>query len=110
VGQTLYEGDAKDRRAILGHHSEQFTMAVYRKPIAERQQAWIEELASRVSRKGGEEAEERKRMNCPIRSIRPLTAKKLRSFAVSQGTRGKGPRRTREVNFREEPLMPCQAR
>jgi integrase len=48
---TLYEGDAKDRQAILGHHSEQFTMAVYRKPIAERQQKSVEELESRLAGK-----------------------------------------------------------
>ena len=46
---TLYEGDAKDRQAILGHHSEQFTMAVYRKAIQPRQQASVEELESRLS-------------------------------------------------------------
>jgi integrase len=48
---TLYEGDAKDRQAILGHHSEQFTMAVYRKAIQSRQQASVEELESRLAGK-----------------------------------------------------------
>jgi len=44
---TLYEGDAKDRQAILGHHSEQFTMAVYQKAIPTRQQESVEELEAR---------------------------------------------------------------
>jgi integrase len=48
---TLYEGDSKDRQAILGHHSEQFTMAVYRKAIAPRQQASVEELEARLGGK-----------------------------------------------------------
>jgi hypothetical protein len=48
---TLYDGDPKDRQAILGHHSEQFTMRVYQKPIAGRQQASVEELDSRLSGK-----------------------------------------------------------
>jgi integrase len=48
---TLYEGDAKDRQAILGHHSEQFTMAVYRKAIPARQQASVEELEARLTRR-----------------------------------------------------------
>jgi integrase len=30
---TLYEGDPRDRQAILGHHSEEFTRRVYQKPI-----------------------------------------------------------------------------
>jgi len=46
---TLYDGDGKDRQAILGHHSEAFTMRVYQKPIAARQQASIEELNSRLA-------------------------------------------------------------
>jgi integrase len=48
---TLYEGDPKDRQAILGHHSEQFTMAVYQKAIPARQQASVEELEARLTRK-----------------------------------------------------------
>jgi integrase len=48
---TLYEGDAKDRQAILGHHSEQFTQAVYQKAIPARQQASVEELESRLAGK-----------------------------------------------------------
>jgi integrase len=36
---TLYEGDPRDRRAILGHHSEEFTRREYQKPIADRQKA-----------------------------------------------------------------------
>jgi hypothetical protein len=105
---TLYEADGKDRQAILGHHSEQFTMAVYRKPIVERQQTSIEELESRLSRKAVKIHEEGKRMNCPIRPKRALTAKKLRSFACIPGYKRKGRRRTREVNFREN--RSCLAR
>ena len=45
---TLYEGDPRDRQAILGHHSEEFTAAVYQKPIAARQQASVENLDARL--------------------------------------------------------------
>ena len=31
---TLYEGDPRDRQAILGRHSEEFTRRIYQKPIA----------------------------------------------------------------------------
>jgi hypothetical protein len=34
----------KDRQAILGHHGEQFTIRVYQKPIATRQQTSVKEL------------------------------------------------------------------
>jgi hypothetical protein len=44
----LYEGDPRDRQAILGHHSEEFTAAVYQKPIAARQQASVENLDARL--------------------------------------------------------------
>lgn len=48
---TLYEGDPRDRQAIMGHHSAEFTMRVYQKPIAARQKASVEELDARLSRK-----------------------------------------------------------
>ena len=48
---TLYEGDPRDRQAILGHHSEEFTARVYQKPIADRQKASIEGLDSRYTGK-----------------------------------------------------------
>ena len=64
---TLYEGDAKDRQAILGHHSEQFTMAVYRKAIPARQQASVEDTDDQEDCEDGQKRG--KRMNCPIRSL-----------------------------------------
>jgi integrase len=48
---TLYEGDPRDRQAIMGHHSAEFTMRVYQKPIAARQQASVEELDARLNGK-----------------------------------------------------------
>jgi integrase len=48
---TLYEGDPRDRQAIMGHHSAEFTMRVYQKPIAARQQASVNELDARLSGK-----------------------------------------------------------
>jgi integrase len=39
---TLYEGDPRDAQAILGHHSAKFTLEVYKKPIAMRQQAGVD--------------------------------------------------------------------
>jgi len=46
---TLFDGDPKDRQAILGHHSEAFTRKIYQKAIAARQQASVEELAARLT-------------------------------------------------------------
>ena len=40
-----------DAQAILAHHSERFTAAVYKKSIAARQQAGVEELESRLTAK-----------------------------------------------------------
>ena len=48
---TLYDGHPKDRQAILGHYSEAFTMRVYQRAIAARQQASVEELDARLSGK-----------------------------------------------------------
>ena len=39
---TLFEGDPRDRQAILGHHSEELTRREYQKPIAARQKASVE--------------------------------------------------------------------
>jgi integrase len=44
---TLYEGDPRDRQAILGHHSEEFTRRVYQKPILDRQKASVNALEAR---------------------------------------------------------------
>jgi integrase len=46
---TLYEGDPRDRQAILGHHSEEFTRRVYQKPILDRQKASVNALEARLS-------------------------------------------------------------
>ena len=46
---TLFEGDIRDAQEILGHHSPEFTLRVYRKPITERQQAAIEALDKRLN-------------------------------------------------------------
>jgi integrase len=48
---TLYEGDPRDRQAILGHYSEEFTRRVYQKPILDRQKASVEGLDARFSGK-----------------------------------------------------------
>jgi integrase len=45
---TLFEGDLRDAQEILGHHSEAFTLRVYRKPIAERQRRAVEDLDARL--------------------------------------------------------------
>ena len=48
---TLYRGDPRDLQESLGHSDLKLTMAVYRKPIAERQQAAADELEARLSGK-----------------------------------------------------------
>jgi integrase len=48
---TLFEGDPRDRQAILGHHSEEFTARVYQKPIIDRQKASVEGLEARFTGK-----------------------------------------------------------
>jgi|SRR5579871_4725958 len=48
---TLYNGDPRDAQDILGHSTLDLTMRVYRKPIAPRQQAGVEELDARLSGK-----------------------------------------------------------
>jgi integrase len=59
---TLYDGDPRDLQAILGHSRLDMTMKRYKKPIAVRQQADVEELEARLSRKwsgclrGGQDA------------------------------------------------------
>jgi len=48
---TLFDGDPKDAQDILGHSTVDITMRVYKKSIAERQKASVEELEARLSRK-----------------------------------------------------------
>lgn len=48
---TLYHGDPRDLQAALGHADLALTMAVYRKPIADRQQAAADEMEARLSGK-----------------------------------------------------------
>ena len=48
---TLYRGDPRDLQASLGHSDLKLTMNIYRKPIADRQQAAIDELEARLSGK-----------------------------------------------------------
>jgi integrase len=45
---SLFEGDEADRTGIMGHHSPAFTLAVYRKPIEERQRGAVEALDRRL--------------------------------------------------------------
>ena len=66
---TLYEGDPRDRQAILGHHSEEFTARVYQKPIQDRQKASVEGLDGALDRQGSHDASTGNRLNffpsCP---------------------------------------------
>jgi integrase len=48
---TLYRGDPRDLQEALGHSDLKLTMGVYRKPIADRQQASADELEARISGK-----------------------------------------------------------
>lgn len=48
---TLYRGDPRDLQAALGHSDLKLTMGTYRKPIADRQQAAIDELEARLAGK-----------------------------------------------------------
>jgi integrase len=48
---TLCEGDLKEAQTILGHSTVELTMRIYKKPIAERRQASVEELDARLSGK-----------------------------------------------------------
>jgi hypothetical protein len=80
---TLYDGDPKDRQAILGHHSEQFTMRVYQKPIAARQQASVEELDSRADRQGCEDAQETRERMISSNSLQtPVERKEVNSSDI----------------------------
>lgn len=45
---SLFEGDTKDAQEILGHHSAAFTLQVYKKPLAERQQTAVEDVDRRL--------------------------------------------------------------
>ena len=47
---SLFQGDEADRTSIMGHHSTQFTLTRYRKPIMERRQKSIEELDQRIKK------------------------------------------------------------
>jgi integrase len=46
---TLFEGDAKDLQATLGHHFAAFTLDTYRKPLQARAAAATEDLDARLS-------------------------------------------------------------
>lgn len=48
---TLWEGDPRDGSSVLGHSDVKLTMRVYRKPIAERQLAAMEESNARLTGK-----------------------------------------------------------
>lgn len=54
---SLFEGDIKDAQEILGHHSAAFTLQVYKKPLAERQQTAVQDVDRRLKvvpiKKGG---------------------------------------------------------
>jgi|SRR5579871_301790 len=45
---TLFEGDIRDAQEILGHHSAAFTLQVYRKPVAARQQGAVDAMDKRL--------------------------------------------------------------
>jgi hypothetical protein len=45
---TLFEGDVRDAQEVLGHHSPTFTLQVYRKPIAARQQGAVDAMGNRL--------------------------------------------------------------
>jgi len=45
---TLFQGDAADRTAILGHHSEEFTLEVYRRAVVNRQRGSVEDMEKRI--------------------------------------------------------------
>lgn len=45
---TLYDGDARDVADILGHSGVTMTVKAYRKPIADRQEAQVEDLEKRL--------------------------------------------------------------
>jgi integrase len=47
---TLFDGDIRDAQEILGHHSAAFTLRVYRKPIAARQQGAVDAMDERLRR------------------------------------------------------------
>jgi len=49
---TLYRGDPRDLQESLGHRDLKLTMAVYRKPLANRQHASADELEARLAGKG----------------------------------------------------------
>jgi integrase len=48
---TLFQGDPRDVQDILGHSTVNLTMEFYRRPIAARQQASVEELEARLTGK-----------------------------------------------------------
>jgi integrase len=45
---TLFEGELVDVQGVLGHHSPEFTLKHYRKPITARQQGAVEALDGRL--------------------------------------------------------------
>lgn len=48
---TLYDGDLKDAQEILGHHSPEFTLQRYKKPLPERAAEASEDLDAKLSAK-----------------------------------------------------------
>jgi integrase len=48
---ALHRGEPRDLQPSLGHSDLKLTMNIYRKPIADRQQAAIDELGTRLSGK-----------------------------------------------------------
>jgi integrase len=47
---SLFEGDEADRTSIMGHHSANFTLERYRKPIQDRRQKAVENLDRRLQK------------------------------------------------------------
>jgi len=47
---TLFNGDVKDLQDILGHHSAEFSLEHYRKPVSERAAGAIEEMDRRLTK------------------------------------------------------------
>jgi integrase len=47
---THFDGDIRDAQDILGHHSAEFTNKIYRKPVADRAAAAVEELDGRLTK------------------------------------------------------------
>jgi integrase len=48
---SLFEGDEGDRTSIMGHHSPDFTLKVYRKGVSDRSKSSVEDLDRRIRSK-----------------------------------------------------------